>query len=232
MDWEIILKLVVGTLLLLGVSAGAAYASYRCWRRLYRIARAITVRPSQVKDFQGHLVKLTGVARPGPDGPVEAPVTKQPCAYWEYKVVEEWQEGGAGGRTRTKRRTRERSRSEKPFVIEDEQGAIQVLPKAIQFDKIEQTHHDTDGSLLGPTIHTYERQVPIGQRVYAMGTAVQGGDAPPSLDQGQAAAFVSTQSFTNLRVRYTIGGVILALISLAFLAGLIGFYFAVLEEAA
>lgn len=65
-----------------------------------------------------------------------------------------------------------------------------------------------------------------------MGTAVHGGNAPASLDRGQAAAFVSTQSFTNLRVRYTIGGVIFALIALGFLVMMVGFYFAVLEEAA
>ena len=105
-------------------AAGTAYAVYRFFTSLRRDRFAADTPLARIRSAAQGYVHLEGQAGPPPEGPIAAPLTKQPCVWWDYKV-EEGQPANGG---RKQWRVIDRATSVAPFSLRDADGECLVGP--------------------------------------------------------------------------------------------------------
>ncbi|MDE2448565.1 MAG: hypothetical protein KGO22_06305 [Gammaproteobacteria bacterium] len=105
-------------------AAGTAYAVYRFFTSLRRDRFAADTPLARIRSAAQGYVHLEGQAGPPPEGAIAAPLTKQPCVWWDYKVEEA--QAANGGRKQW--HVVDRATSVAPFSLRDADGECLVGP--------------------------------------------------------------------------------------------------------
>lgn len=114
------------------VGAFALYFFYLIWRNFHR-ARIIEDTPTaKVRSAPQGYVELEGRARPLPDQPVFAPLTKTVCLWYCFKIERERRSSRSGSHWSEV----ESGRSETPFIFFDETGECLVDPRRAEVTSI------------------------------------------------------------------------------------------------
>ena len=133
---------IIGVVLLI-VAAVLLWSGRRTQGLVNLFREAVPTRASRVAEsFPGELVSLSGVARS--ERELISQQAQQPCIYYEYAVVREYEEsrtsrssGSRGGSRTTRHRGSETVADHRewvPFYVEDETGRARVNPQGATFD--------------------------------------------------------------------------------------------------
>ncbi|MEV5748194.1 GIDE domain-containing protein [Actinoallomurus sp. NPDC052308] len=171
--------------------------------------------------------EVKGTAGPGPQGPVQAPFSGQPCVWHRTKVTVRYEHHEQrDGRTVTT--TRERTVHDKtygaPFSVRDATGEIVVIHGGRSIDNVTKSlsHFEragTDVDLFGLRLrvnlsnvkgHQYEEWlIPAGQPMYVLGGAAAENGRLVMRDPAEGPFLISTRSeealSSALRIRFLTG---------------------------
>lgn len=103
------------------------------WQKVRLMKRTPTV-PCGDLATQAHLpgdarLEITGIAEPGPGGPLRAPLSGEPCVWYGLRVVSKPKL--FGGRRQKVAMPRQKTSAE-PFGVRDETGLARVLPAGVE----------------------------------------------------------------------------------------------------
>ena len=158
-----------------------ALTAFACWFHAYRKRRAFEDVPSSriASAAQGY-VEIRGKVEKAPGCTLAGALTKKPCVWYHYWIVER----GTGNDERT--RTIENKAHGVPFVLRDETGECLVHPSGAEV-----TCDPTDAWEKGRRQYT-EAAIQPGDRVYVIGSFSTRATAPDdNLEQKTAALLKS-----------------------------------------
>lgn len=106
------------------LAAGTLYAVYRFFVSLRRDRFAADTPLAHIRSAAQGYVRFEGTAGPPPEGPISAPLSGQPCVWWDYKI----EYHTPIGNNRKEWRIIDRATSVAPFSLRDAGGECQVGP--------------------------------------------------------------------------------------------------------
>lgn len=127
------------------LGAATAYAVYRVFVSLRRDRFAADTPVAHIRSAAQGYVHLEGTAGPPPEGPISAPLSGQPCVWWDFKV--EYHTPVQNNRKEW--RVIDRATSVAPFSLRDAGGECLVGP--VGADVTPTSHQSWYGSLPRPT---------------------------------------------------------------------------------
>ena len=134
--WEADIESMVILAVLSGALVYYGIRHFKQWLLIKDIPR------SKVRSIAMGLVEVHG--KPRIQEKIKAPLTGEDCVFYDYKIQEYRKHGKSGSW-----RTIYSKRSDKPFYIQDETGAIPIIPEGLSVEmKAKQTFYGT-GKLLG-----------------------------------------------------------------------------------
>ena len=135
---------VVASLVLLVVAAGLLWGAWSSGQRHKRVYLTESIDLGTLRELHRsateaagpgafrQLVDIEGTVHPGPDGPLEAPLTHAECVWHRHSVMRRYQvvQKDAQGRRTTQNRDETESEltTENPFVVHDASGEVVVVP--------------------------------------------------------------------------------------------------------
>ncbi|MGH8131694.1 MAG: GIDE domain-containing protein [Steroidobacteraceae bacterium] len=111
-------------LLAAGAGAAALYCLYQFFSRLRRDRLVADTPLVHLRSAAQGYVKVTGHAQPASGTPTDAPLSGQPCVWWDYQIAE----GQRDSRGRQQWHTVERATSVELFVLADADAQCLVGP--------------------------------------------------------------------------------------------------------
>lgn len=106
------------------LAAGTAYAVYRLFVSLRRDRFAADTPVAHIRSAAQGYVHFEGTAGPPPEGAISAPLSGEPCVWWDYKI----EYHTAMGNNRKEWRVVDRATSVAPFSLRDAGGECLVGP--------------------------------------------------------------------------------------------------------
>lgn len=98
--------------------------------------------------------QLSGAVEPGPDGPLTAPLSGQPCVWYHVRVSA--RKRGADGLSYDRRQHEESSTA--PFRLRDGSGAVLVDPRGARADFVAERRAGTGTRSYPQTVERYEKK--------------------------------------------------------------------------
>ncbi|WP_433180181.1 GIDE domain-containing protein [Actinoallomurus sp. CA-150999] len=213
------------------------FEAYVQQRKRNAMRAAPTVTCAEIAEYDEPVVcEVKGTAVPGPEGPVRAPFSQQPCVWHRSTVTVRYQDTETrDGRTETT--TRERTVHDQvhgaPFAVRDAAGEILLVHTGEEVDEPPQSlsHYERAGrdvNLFGLSFrvnfsnvlgHRYEEWIVApGQPLYVLGAAMaedgrlvmRRPDTGPFIISTRSEEQLSTSLRVDLIWGYVLGGVLLA----------------------
>ncbi|MGB1580418.1 MAG: GIDE domain-containing protein [Nevskiales bacterium] len=102
-------------------------ALYFFWRNLHQGRLMEDMPTSRIRSAAQGYVEIDGRAKMMKGDPILAPLSRQPCVWWQYKITETTQQSTSSG-TRARRRVIDSGRSDALFLVNDGTGECIVDP--------------------------------------------------------------------------------------------------------
>lgn len=233
MDDNAWIGLLILGVIVLAVAGFLGYGAWKRWRWLQTFEAAQEVTAGQAAQQRRGLVRFSGLAQPGEQGELIAPVSQGPCVYWKYEVKERYRDRDSKGRSRTRTRVVDSGVSDAPFAIADDEGAVMAWPGEVEIYSIQQSAADSSsvgglslnlGGLQlggGGTVQTNEWRIAPGTRVYAMGEIAYSDEGSVMLRAGDHAALVTGTPLDAFVAKQKRNGLLMAIGAAAALVALI-----------
>lgn len=155
-------------------------ALYFFWRGL-RHSRLMEDMPtSRIRSAAQGYVELEGRGQMMKGDPILAPLSRQPCVWWQYKITETRRDRGRLGDSGYRTRVIDRGSSDAIFLLHDGTGECIVDPHGAQIlhSRRHKWHGNKPWPAAGPRRSTFalfsryhyeERLIRVGDPVYAIG---------------------------------------------------------------
>lgn len=90
----------------------------------------------RARESPGSVVSVAGTAGPGPDGPLESPISRRPCVWYRVVEIERRVHRRLGDDEHRRSEIREHvvrdEASAQPFTVTDEHGEVTVRPRSME----------------------------------------------------------------------------------------------------
>jgi hypothetical protein len=152
------------------------------------------------------------------DAPLSGPVSGKACVAYTYTVTREYEEDvtekDAEGKSVTKTRSSsetERNETQKvPFYVRDETGRVLLLPEGAELDLLSSGERFDHPASSGGRVRTLgwrhrESSLPVGTKVYVLGSLIDHNGAPAIARSPKGAKFLVSRSSEQELAKATAG---------------------------